>query len=96
MESVLSIFENNEQMKRVKTIADMGKRTFCIDYHCPNLLVFHYSQKQRLTNHHLVRDNHLYLQDKSSCIAAHSVRKLLTKKDNICLSYVSGGKNKMI
>jgi hypothetical protein len=91
METVVKIFENNEQMKRVKTIAEMDKRTFCIYYHCSNLLVFHYSQKQRLANHSLIRDNHLYLQDKSSCIAAHTIRKLLTKKDNICLTYVSGG-----
>lgn len=95
MESVISVFENTEQMKRVKTIADMDKRAFCIDYHCPNLIIFHYSQKQRLMTHSLVRDHHLYLQDKSSCIAAHTVRKLLTKKDNICLAYVSGGKNKL-
>ncbi|CAF1229551.1 unnamed protein product [Rotaria sordida] len=91
METVIKIFENNEQMKRVKTITEMDKRTFYVDYHCSNLLVFHYSQKQRIVNHYLVRDNHLYLQDKSSCIAAHTVRKLLTKKDNICLAYVSGG-----
>jgi len=91
MESVIKIFENDEQMKRVKTIMDIDKRTFCIDYHCPNLLVFHYSQKQRIANHYLVRDDQLYLQDKSSCVAAHTVRKLLTKKDNICLAYVSGG-----
>jgi hypothetical protein len=94
METVISVFEKNEQMKRVKSIADMDKRTFCIDYHCSNLLVFHYTQKQRLLNHYLVRDHHLYLQDKSSCIAAHTVRKLLTKKDNICVSYVSGGNKK--
>lgn len=91
METVIKVFESHEQMKRVKTITEMDKRTFYVDFHCSNLLVFHYSQKQRLTNHYLVRDNHLYLQDKSSCIAAHTVRKLLTKKDNICLSYVSGG-----
>jgi len=94
METVISIFEKNEQMKRVKSITDMDKRTFCVDYHCSNLLVFHYTQKQRLLNHYLVRDHHLYLQDKSSCIAAHTVRKLLTKKDNICVSYVSGGNKK--
>ncbi|CAF4399414.1 unnamed protein product [Rotaria sp. Silwood2] len=91
METVIKVFENNEQMKRVKTITEMDKRTFYVDYHCSNLLVFHYTQKQRIANHYLVRDNHLYLQDKSSCIAAHTVRKLLTKKDNICLAYVSGG-----
>ncbi|CAF3946694.1 unnamed protein product [Rotaria magnacalcarata] len=32
-----------------------------------------------------------YLSHKSSCIAAHSIRKLLTKKDNIIIAYVSGG-----
>ncbi len=87
----MSVFEKKEQMKRVYSIVDMNKRTFLIDYHCPNLLVFHYTQKQRLMTHQLVRENHLYLQDKSSCVAAHTVRKLLTKKDNICLAYVSGG-----
>ncbi len=91
LETVIKIFENDEQMKRVKTITDMEKRTFCVDYHCSNLLIFHYSQKQRIANHYLVRDNHLYLQDKSSCITAHTVRKLITRKDNICLAYVSGG-----
>lgn len=96
MESVISIFENKEQMTRVKSITEVTKRTFCVDYHCSNLLVFHYTQKQRLTNHFLVRDYQLYLQDKSSCIAAHTVRKLLTKKDNICLTYVSGGKKREI
>lgn len=93
MESVISTFETKEQMTRVKAITDMNKRTFCVDYHCSNLLVFHYSQKQRIANHKLVQDHHLYLQDKSSCVAAHTVRKLLTKKDNICLTYVSGGKD---
>lgn len=82
---------NEEQMTRVKFSTDMGKRTFCVDYHCSNLLVFHYSQKHRIANHRLVRDNHLYLQDKSSCIAAHTVRKLISRKDNVCLAYVSGG-----
>ena len=96
METVLSIFESEEQMHRVKSITDITKRTFAIDYHCSNLLVFHYSQKQRLANHYLVQQNHLYLQDKSSCVAAHTVRKLLTKKDNICLAYVSGGENSVI
>jgi hypothetical protein len=94
METVMSIFEKKEQMKRVYSITDMDKRTFSIDYHCSNLLVFHYTQKQRLMNHQLVRENHLYIQDKSSCVAAHTVRKLLTKKDNICLAYVSGGERK--
>ena len=92
METVIKVFENDEQMKRVKSITEMGNRTFCVDYHCSNLLVFHYSQKPRISNHYLVRDNHLYLQDKSSCVAAHTVRKLLTKKDNLCLAYVSGGR----
>lgn len=91
METVISIFEGKEQMTRVKSITEMSKRTFWLDYHCSNLLVFHYTQKQRIANHFLVRDHHLYLQDKSSCVAAHTVRKLLTKKDNICLTYVSGG-----
>ncbi|CAF4494503.1 unnamed protein product [Rotaria socialis] len=91
METVIKVFENSEQMKRVKSINEMDKRAFFVDYHCSNLLVFHYSQKQRIANHYLVRDNHLYLQDKSSCIAAHSIRKLLTKKDNIIIAYVSGG-----
>jgi len=91
METVISIFETNEEMKRVRSVADLTKRTFTVDYHCPNLLIFHYSQKQRLANHQLVQQHHLYLQDKSSCVAAHTVRKLLTKKDNICLAYVSGG-----
>ena len=94
LESVTKIFEDNEQMKRVKAIADVDKRTFCVDFHCSNLLVFHYSQKQRIANHYLVRDNHLYLQDKSSCIIAHTIRKLITKKDNIILANVSGGKLK--
>ena len=94
METVIKVFESDEQMKRVKSIAEMGNRTFCVDYHCSNLLVFHYSQKPRLSNHYLVRDNHLYLQDKSSCVAAHTVRKLLTKKDNFCLAYVSGGRRR--
>lgn len=94
METVISIFENKEQMTRVKSIADMSKRSFCVDYHCSNLLVFHYTQKQRIANHYLVRDHHLFLQDKSSCVAAHTVRKLLTKKDNICLTYVSGGERR--
>jgi hypothetical protein len=92
METVIKVFENDEQMKRVKSITEMGNRTFCVDYHCSNLLVFHYSQKPRISNHYLVRDNHLYLQDKSSCVAAHTVRKLLTKKDNLCVAYVSGGR----
>jgi 16S rRNA C967 or C1407 C5-methylase (RsmB/RsmF family) len=93
MDSVISIFEKTEQMKRVKSLAEIDKRTFCVDYHCSNLLVFHYSQKQRILNHYLVREHQVYLQDKSSCVAAHTVRKLLTKKDNICLAYASGGKN---
>ncbi|UJR27109.1 hypothetical protein I4U23_008408 [Adineta vaga] len=91
METVIETFENDENMKRVKSIHDVDKRAFCTDYHCSNLLIFHYSQKHRFANHRLVRDHHLYLQDKSSCIAAHTVRKLITRKDNICLAYVSGG-----
>ncbi|CAF0914061.1 unnamed protein product [Adineta steineri] len=91
METILNVFENDEQMKRAKNSTHIDKRTFYVDYHCSNLLVFHYTQKQRIANHYLVRDHLLYLQDKSSCIAAHSLRKLITRKDNICLAYVSGG-----
>lgn len=91
METVIKTFEEQEKLTRVKSFDAVDKRSFTIDYHCSNLLVFHYSQKTRIMMHPLVRDNLLYLQDKSSCTAAHTVRKLLTKKDNICLAYVSGG-----
>jgi hypothetical protein len=92
MNTIVNIFENDENMTRVSSMADINKRTFAIDYHCSNLLIFHYSQKHRLLNHYLVDEHHLYLQDKSSCVIAHATRKLLTLKDNICLAYVSGGK----
>ena len=94
METVIKVFEDEEKMRRVRSITEMGKRTFCIDYHCSNLLVFHYSQKQRIASHPLVQENQLYIQDKSSCVTAHTVRKLLTKKDNVCLAYARGGQCK--
>ena len=91
MDAVTKVLEDEEQMVRVKSSDEITSRTFAIDYHCSNLLVFHYSQKHRLIRHRLVREHHLYLQDKSSCVPAHSVRKLLTRNDNICLTYISGG-----
>lgn len=94
METVINVLQDEEKMTRVHSITQMNKRTFCIDYHCSNLLVFHYSQKQRIANHALVQENQIYIQDKSSCVTAHTVRKLLTKKDNVCLANVSGGKKK--
>ncbi|CAF1084711.1 unnamed protein product [Didymodactylos carnosus] len=91
MNTVLQVFENDEQMTRVYNINDVQRKTFMVDFHCPNLLIFHYSQKHRISNHRLVKEGLLYLQDKSSCIAATTVTKLLTKKDNILVAYVSGG-----
>ncbi|CAF1217904.1 unnamed protein product [Didymodactylos carnosus] len=91
IKTILQIFENEEQMTRVYSINDVQRKTFMVDFHCPNLLIFHYSQKQRISNHRLVKNGLLYLQDKSSCIAATTVAKLLTKKDNILVAYVSGG-----
>ena len=91
MDAVIKVLEDEEQMVRVKSTDEISSRTFSIDYHCANLLVFHYSQKHRLIHHRLIREHHLYLQDKSSCVPAHAVRKLLTRNDHICLAYVSGG-----
>jgi hypothetical protein len=91
MNAVVKSLEEDEGWVRVASLDDVVKHNFCVDYHCPNLLIFHYSQKTRIAQHPFALNNHLYIQDKSSCLIAQSVRKLLTKKDNLCLAYVGGG-----
>jgi hypothetical protein len=89
-ECVQSLIEN-EDLKLVEFKRVMDKKCFMIDPHCPNVLMFHYSLREKILTHELVKTFKLIVQDKSSCLAPHTVSKLLSKKDDLIVTHVSGG-----
>jgi hypothetical protein len=87
----VQILVENEDLKLVEFKRVLDKKCFMIDPHCPNVLMFHYSLREKILNHELVKSFKLIVQDKSSCLAPHTVSKLLSKKDDLIITHVSGG-----
>jgi hypothetical protein len=80
-----------EDLKIVDSKKSLERKCFMIDPHCNNVLMFHYALRNRILNHELVKTYKLIVQDKSSCLAPHTVLKLLSKKDDIIITNLSGG-----
>ncbi|KAK6172528.1 hypothetical protein SNE40_016163 [Patella caerulea] len=58
-------------------------KVFSIDHHCPDLLVFPAHLIRDLLKNRLITEGHLVRQDKSSCLAPHSVKYLLNDDDDV-------------
>lgn len=82
---------NTEELKLVELKKSLERKCFMIDPHCPNVLMFHYALREKILSSEYVKNCQLIVQDKSSCLAPHSVIKLLSKKDDVIVSNLSGG-----
>ena len=82
---------HKEDLKLVDSKKFLERKCFMVDPHCSNLLMFNYGLREKILNHELVKTFKLIVQDKSSCLAPHTVLKLLTKKDDVIITNVSGG-----
>lgn len=88
---LIQILVENEDLKQVDFKKNLDRRCFMIDPHCPNVLMFHFALREKITNHELVKSYKLIIQDKSSCLAPHTIIKLLSKKDDVVVTNMSGG-----
>ncbi|CAH1778389.1 unnamed protein product [Owenia fusiformis] len=68
-----------------------NKRTLSVDPHCNDVLVFSSIDREFLMDHVLVREGHLILQDKSSCLGPHSIKALLNDGDDVLHVNVGSG-----
>ncbi len=82
---------NKEDLKLVDSKKFLERKCFMVDPHCSNLLMFNYGLREKILSHEFVKTFKLIVQDKSSCLAPHTVLKLLTKKDDVIITNVSGG-----
>ncbi|XP_046329088.2 putative methyltransferase NSUN7 isoform X1 [Haliotis rufescens] len=73
--------EGHEQVSC--SVLDLKEKKFVVDHHCPDMLVFAPDAAQYLHGHPLVTSGHIVMQDKSSCLAPHSVKHLLNEEDDV-------------
>ncbi|KAM3936851.1 putative methyltransferase NSUN7 [Leptodactylus fuscus] len=66
--------------------SELDGYTYCVDRHCPDLLIFPSHLKEELGNMEMVVNFQLILQDKSHSLAAHSVNALLNMDDDIIVA----------
>ncbi|XP_005501427.2 putative methyltransferase NSUN7 isoform X1 [Columba livia] len=78
----------NKGFTRVQSVSDFDCYTYCMDQHCPDVLVFPSSVKEELLNLDLFADCKLLLQDKSRSLAVHSAQALLNTGDDIIVAHV--------
>ncbi|XP_065489196.1 putative methyltransferase NSUN7 isoform X1 [Caloenas nicobarica] len=78
----------NKGFTRVQSVSDFDCYTYCLDQHCPDVLVFPSSLKEELLNLDLFADSKLLLQDKSRSLAVHSAQALLNTGDDIIVAHV--------
>lgn len=88
---VLDHLINVDGLRKVDNKDELEKKCFMIDTHCLNVLTFHYSFRNQLANHDFVKSYKLVIQDKSSCLTPHTVKKLLSKKDDVIVANIGGG-----
>ncbi|XP_072476681.1 putative methyltransferase NSUN7 isoform X4 [Notamacropus eugenii] len=74
-----------EGYTRVKSAFDFECKSFCVDQHCSDVLIFPSHLKSELLNIELCTDYKLLFQDKSRSLAVHSVKTLLNMDDDILL-----------
>ncbi|XP_007496581.1 putative methyltransferase NSUN7 [Monodelphis domestica] len=70
---------------RVKSAFDLDCKSFCMDQHCSDVLIFPSHLKSELLNIELCTEYKLLFQDKSRSLAVHSVKTLLNMDDDILL-----------
>ncbi|XP_036618473.1 putative methyltransferase NSUN7 [Trichosurus vulpecula] len=74
-----------EGYTKVKSALDFECKSFCMDQHCSDVLIFPSHLKSELLNIELCTDYKLLFQDKSRSLAVHSVKTLLNMDDDILL-----------
>uniref|UniRef100_A0A4X2KLG3 NOP2/Sun RNA methyltransferase family member 7 n=1 Tax=Vombatus ursinus TaxID=29139 RepID=A0A4X2KLG3_VOMUR len=70
---------------KVRSAFDLECKSFCMDQHCSDVLIFPSHLKSELLNIELCTDYKLLFQDKSRSLAVHSVKTLLNMDDDILL-----------
>jgi 16S rRNA C967 or C1407 C5-methylase (RsmB/RsmF family) len=88
---MVQILVDEQDLTQVEVKRVLERKCFMIDPHCPNVIMFHYSLRDKIINSEFVKSAKLVIQDKSSCLAPHTVMKLLTKKDDVVVTNLSGG-----
>lgn len=61
-QELIDILINNEDLKLVENKKSLERKCFMIDPHCPNVIMFHYALRDKITNHELVKDYKLLIQ----------------------------------
>ncbi|XP_028939276.2 putative methyltransferase NSUN7 isoform X2 [Ornithorhynchus anatinus] len=79
------IILKKEGFTKVNSVMEFVGKSFCVDQHCPDVIVFPSYLKSELLNIDLFTEYKLLFQDKSRSLAVHSVKALLNMDDDILL-----------
>lgn len=52
----------NEDLRLVECKSELDRKCFMIDSHCPNLLMFHYALREKITHHEMAKSGKLIVQ----------------------------------
>ncbi|XP_063777100.1 putative methyltransferase NSUN7 isoform X2 [Pseudophryne corroboree] len=77
---------NKEGFTKVDSPSDLDGYKYCMDNHCPDLLIFPPHLKEELNNMEMFIDYKLLLQEKSHNLAVHLVKPLLSVNDDIIVA----------
>ncbi|KAL5011527.1 hypothetical protein ScPMuIL_010078 [Solemya velum] len=72
-----------ENFSEVASTEMLDGRRFCIDTQCHDLLIFSSEWREYLLGHKSVLSGNMVRQNKSSCVAPHSVRYLIGDDDDV-------------
>ncbi|XP_030047188.1 putative methyltransferase NSUN7 [Microcaecilia unicolor] len=75
-----------EGYSKVNAAPELEGYAFCVDEHCPDVLVFPPHLREELNNLQLFTEHKLLLQDKYHSLAVHSVKALLNMDDDILVT----------
>ncbi|XP_066498811.1 putative methyltransferase NSUN7 [Hoplias malabaricus] len=70
----------------VNSMGQLEGKTFCLDTHCLDLLVFPASLRGELYKLNLLSDHRLVIQDKSACIGPWALLSLLDKEGDVLMA----------
>lgn len=90
LQAVLDVMEK-EGFTQVHSGDRIIGKSFYVDHHCSDMLVFPGDLREFLEEYELVTKFHLVLQDKSSCIGPQSVRHLINLGDDILIVNLGKG-----
>ncbi|KAL3880122.1 hypothetical protein ACJMK2_032391 [Sinanodonta woodiana] len=62
---------------------ELSERTFYVDCHCSDVFVFPAECREAVQDSDLLLGGHIVMQDKSSCLAPHSVKYLIGDEDDV-------------